>query len=251
MKAYDRFLQERPVQAKAASIRTNVVLREVKYAETVSPLPSARRPAMDLLDHLRTLARAERLANLRLATVRFGATPTSTRHARGLLPGPGADAESHPRGGHLRHRRPARRGRHAGSGSTASSIASLAEWALRWRPPATSADRLRDALMRRHRQDGDGPRRPCGSQRRRARLGAPVHAPDPPPRPGACDALQHRIASITGEADYVIKVVVPDMKAYDRFLQERLFRLKGVASIRTNVVLREVKYETALPLPPG
>lgn len=58
-------------------------------------------------------------------------------------------------------------------------------------------------------------------------------------------------ASITGEADYVIKVVVPDMKAYDRFLQERLFKLKGVASIRTNVVLREVKYETALPLPPG
>lgn len=58
-------------------------------------------------------------------------------------------------------------------------------------------------------------------------------------------------ASITGEADYVVKIVVPDMKAYDRFLQERLFKLKGVASIRTNVVLREVKYETALPLPPG
>ena len=58
-------------------------------------------------------------------------------------------------------------------------------------------------------------------------------------------------ASITGEADYVIKVVVPDMKAYDRFLQDRLFKLKGVSSIRTNVVLREVKYETALPLPPG
>jgi Lrp/AsnC family transcriptional regulator, leucine-responsive regulatory protein len=57
-------------------------------------------------------------------------------------------------------------------------------------------------------------------------------------------------ASITGEADYVIKVMVPDMKAYDRFLQERLFKLKGVASIRTNVVLRDVKYETALPLPP-
>jgi Lrp/AsnC family leucine-responsive transcriptional regulator len=58
-------------------------------------------------------------------------------------------------------------------------------------------------------------------------------------------------ASITGEADYVIKVVVPDMKAYDRFLQERLFKLKGVSSIRSNVVLREVKYETALPLPPA
>jgi hypothetical protein len=27
-----------------------------------------------------------------------------------------------------------------------------------------------------------------------------------------------------------------------------VFRIPGVASIRTNVVLREVKYETALPL---
>ena len=54
-------------------------------------------------------------------------------------------------------------------------------------------------------------------------------------------------ARITGEADYVIKVVVADMKAYDRFLSEQVFRLPGVASIRSNVVLREVKYETALP----
>lgn len=54
--------------------------------------------------------------------------------------------------------------------------------------------------------------------------------------------------AITGEADYVIKVVVPDMKAYDAFLQARIFKLPGVASVRSNVVLREVKYETALPI---
>lgn len=54
---------------------------------------------------------------------------------------------------------------------------------------------------------------------------------------------------ITGEADYVIKVVVPDMKAYDQFLQSKVFKLPGVASVRSNVVLREVKYETALPIP--
>ena len=54
--------------------------------------------------------------------------------------------------------------------------------------------------------------------------------------------------AITGEADYVIKVVAPDMKAYDRFLQSHLFTLPGVASVRSNVVLREVKYETALPV---
>jgi len=53
----------------------------------------------------------------------------------------------------------------------------------------------------------------------------------------------------TGEADYVIKIVVADMKAYDQFLQQHIFKLPGVASVRSNVVLREVKYETALPVP--
>ena len=53
---------------------------------------------------------------------------------------------------------------------------------------------------------------------------------------------------ITGEADYVIKVVVADMKAYDQFLQQQIFKVPGVASVRSNVVLREVKYETALPV---
>jgi DNA-binding Lrp family transcriptional regulator len=46
----------------------------------------------------------------------------------------------------------------------------------------------------------------------------------------------------------VIKVLVPDMKAYDAFLQRVMFKIKGVANIRSMVVLREVKYETALPV---
>ncbi|RTL40866.1 MAG: Lrp/AsnC family transcriptional regulator [Burkholderiales bacterium] len=54
--------------------------------------------------------------------------------------------------------------------------------------------------------------------------------------------------AITGEADYVIKVVAADMKAYDSFLQQHIFKLPGVSSVRSNVVLREVKYETALPV---
>ena len=54
--------------------------------------------------------------------------------------------------------------------------------------------------------------------------------------------------AITGEADYVIKVVASDMKAYDQFLQQHIFKLPGVSSVRSNVVLREVKYETALPV---
>jgi DNA-binding Lrp family transcriptional regulator len=54
--------------------------------------------------------------------------------------------------------------------------------------------------------------------------------------------------AITGEADYVIKVVAADMKAYDLFLQQHIFKLPGVSSVRSNVVLREVKYDTALPV---
>jgi Lrp/AsnC family leucine-responsive transcriptional regulator len=52
----------------------------------------------------------------------------------------------------------------------------------------------------------------------------------------------------TGSADYLIKVVVPDMNAYHDFLHNVLFKLQGVAQINTSVALREVKCETALPL---
>jgi DNA-binding Lrp family transcriptional regulator len=54
--------------------------------------------------------------------------------------------------------------------------------------------------------------------------------------------------SATGEADYLLKVIVPDIKAFDVFLNRVLFTLPGVANVRTSVVLREVKYETALPV---
>lgn len=54
--------------------------------------------------------------------------------------------------------------------------------------------------------------------------------------------------AITGAADCVIEVVAPDMKAYDPFRQTNIFTVPGVASVRSNVVLRELKYETALPV---
>ena len=74
---------------------------------------------------------------------------------------------------------------------------------------------------------------------------------------GAVEAFERLVAAsreiiechaTTGEADYVVKIVVADMKAYDQFLQQHIFKLPGVASVRSNVVLREVKYETALPV---
>ena len=54
----------------------------------------------------------------------------------------------------------------------------------------------------------------------------------------------------TGQADYVIKVLVPDIKAYESFLHEVLFKLPGVTHVRSSVVLKEIKSDTRLPLAP-
>jgi len=55
----------------------------------------------------------------------------------------------------------------------------------------------------------------------------------------------------TGQADYVLKVLVPDIKSYEAFLHETAFKLPGVTHVRSSVVLKEVKAETRLPLEQG
>jgi len=54
--------------------------------------------------------------------------------------------------------------------------------------------------------------------------------------------------STTGQADYVIKVLAPDIKSYERFLHETMFKLPGVTHVRSSVVLKEVKSDSRLPL---
>jgi DNA-binding Lrp family transcriptional regulator len=53
---------------------------------------------------------------------------------------------------------------------------------------------------------------------------------------------------LTGEFDYVVKVVVADHTELERFLFERLMRIEGVDRVRTSIVLNEIKASTALPL---
>ena len=53
---------------------------------------------------------------------------------------------------------------------------------------------------------------------------------------------------VTGEYDYLLKVVVRNRKELENFLLERLTPAPGVAHIHTSVVLSEVKYTTALPV---
>lgn len=52
----------------------------------------------------------------------------------------------------------------------------------------------------------------------------------------------------TGGSDYHLRVLVPDITAYNRFLEEVLFRLPAVESAETNVVLREIKPPVGIPI---
>jgi DNA-binding Lrp family transcriptional regulator len=53
---------------------------------------------------------------------------------------------------------------------------------------------------------------------------------------------------LTGEFDYLLKVVVASHDALERFLFERLMKVPGVDRIRTSIVVKEVKSTTSLPL---
>ena len=51
----------------------------------------------------------------------------------------------------------------------------------------------------------------------------------------------------SGEADFHLRVVVEDIDAYNRFLDDFIFRIPGVSQVRSNIVLKEIKTDTALP----
>lgn len=45
----------------------------------------------------------------------------------------------------------------------------------------------------------------------------------------------------TGDADYHLRVICADLTAYNRFLEEFLFQIPGVANVKTNLILKEIK----------
>jgi Lrp/AsnC family leucine-responsive transcriptional regulator len=53
---------------------------------------------------------------------------------------------------------------------------------------------------------------------------------------------------MTGDADYLIRVVVPDVQALERFIIDGLSKIPGVANIRSSFALKQVKYKTVLPI---
>ena len=53
---------------------------------------------------------------------------------------------------------------------------------------------------------------------------------------------------MTGDSDYLLRVVVADMQALERFIVDFLSRVSGVGNIKSSFALKQVKYQTALPL---
>ena len=74
---------------------------------------------------------------------------------------------------------------------------------------------------------------------------------------GALDVFERQISEytevmecylMTGDSDYLLRVVAPDIESFQRFLLEHLTRVPGVASIKSSFALKQVSYRTALPL---
>lgn len=53
---------------------------------------------------------------------------------------------------------------------------------------------------------------------------------------------------VSGDSDFLLHVVVPDLRGYERFLTGTLLKLPGVSDIRSNFAIQTVKAQSALPL---
>jgi len=53
---------------------------------------------------------------------------------------------------------------------------------------------------------------------------------------------------MSGDSDYLLRVVVSDTVALRNFILDKLTKTPGVANIRSSFALKQVKYKTALPL---
>ena len=57
--------------------------------------------------------------------------------------------------------------------------------------------------------------------------------------------------AMSGQHDYLIKVVCHSIKAYDALLARYILQCKAVHTVNTSFVMRSTKYTTALPLEAG
>jgi Lrp/AsnC family transcriptional regulator, leucine-responsive regulatory protein len=53
---------------------------------------------------------------------------------------------------------------------------------------------------------------------------------------------------MTGDEDYLLRLVVPDIQALERFILNHLTKIPGIKNIKSSFALKQVKYKTALPI---
>jgi Lrp/AsnC family transcriptional regulator len=54
--------------------------------------------------------------------------------------------------------------------------------------------------------------------------------------------------TVTGSADYFLKIITRDIKHYDRFLRRKLIQIPLVRDVNSSVAVTQIKYTTGLPL---
>ena len=73
----------------------------------------------------------------------------------------------------------------------------------------------------------------------------------------ALDAFQSQIVTypevmecylMTGTSDYLLRVVLPDLESYERFLMEKLTKISVIANIQTSFAPKPLVQRTELPL---
>lgn len=55
--------------------------------------------------------------------------------------------------------------------------------------------------------------------------------------------------SVSGDTDFLLRVIVKDVEAYEHLLKSQLIHLPEVGNLSSTFALRQIKYTTELPLP--
>ncbi len=54
--------------------------------------------------------------------------------------------------------------------------------------------------------------------------------------------------TVTGEVDFILRILTRDMQSYERFLRDHLLQMPSVAEVHSTIALTQVKYTTEVPL---
>ena len=54
--------------------------------------------------------------------------------------------------------------------------------------------------------------------------------------------------TMTGEVDFILRILTRDMHSYERFLRDHLLQMPAVAEVHSTIALTQVKYTTQIPL---